>query len=374
MTYYRHLLFLSALLAGFTFLACEDDDLSSCVDCEDELIDGTYDPQPYTLDIPAFLGSPIIPIDNPLTEEGIMLGRMLFFDPILSADSSMSCFSCHLPERAFTDGLAKSVGIQGIATRRSSMSLVNLALLEDDLFWDGSSASLEDQALLPIEAHDELNDSWENVEEKLRRHSDYPRLFRAAFGIEYTSEITRELATKSLAQFQRTIISANSKYDQVVWLNDLSQEFTEEEQLGLELFEVETAITLEHPGCTHCHSGPNLTDNKFHNNGLDDVATLNDFTDLGRGGISGVPFENGTFRTPTLRNIALTAPYMHDGRFNTLEEVLDHYAQGGHGVENENSNIRPFALSEEEKQALIAFLHTLTDTISLNKPALQNPF
>lgn len=374
MNYYLKFTLLATLMSCLTLLACEDDDMSSCVDCEDELITGPYAPTSYNLEIPSFLGQPNIPANNPLTEEGILLGRMLFFDPILSADSSMSCFSCHFPEQSFTDGMPLSVGIQGLETQRSSMSLANMVLLEKDFFWDGRAASLEDQAFLPVEAHDELNDSWDNVELKLRRHNDYPRLFRAAFGIERTGELTRELAVKAIAQFERTIISGNSKYDKVVWLNDLSEEFTEEEQLGLELFEVETAITLEHPGCTHCHSGPNLTDNKFHNNGLDNVSSLTDFTDLGRGAISGVVFDNGTFRTPTLRNIALTAPYMHDGRFNTLEEVLDNYAQGGHGVENENVNIRPFDLTEEEKQALIAFLHTLTDTSFINNPALQNPF
>ncbi|MEZ4987175.1 MAG: hypothetical protein R2795_19395 [Saprospiraceae bacterium] len=142
----------------------------------------------------------------------------------------------------------------------------------------------------------------------------------------------------------------------------------------MELFEVETAITIGHPGCTHCHSEYNFTDNQFHNNGIDFVAALDDFTDKGRGGVTGVIYDNGKFRTPSLRNIALTAPYMHDGRFQTLEQVLDHYASGGHGVENENVNIIPFDLSPEEKQAIIAFLHTLTDTTFVNNPAFSNPF
>lgn len=366
-------LFSSFLAAIFLLLACDDDPiLGACVGCEEQAISGNYSPTDLTLDFPSFLGTPIIPADNPITEEGVMLGRMLFFDPIISVDSTMSCASCHFPESAFTDDLAQSVGVQGLPTPRSSMSLVNLSLLNGDIFWDGRAASLEAQALLPVEAHDELNDTWENVELKLRRHADYPRLFREAFGIEFPSQVTRELAVKAIAQFERTLISDNSKYDQVIWSNE--GEFTEEEQLGFELFEVETAITIGHPGCTHCHSGPNFTDNKFHNNGLDDVASLTDFADLGRGGFNSVVFDNGKFRTPSLRNIALTAPYMHDGRFNTLEEVLEHYASGGHGVENENANIRSFDLSEEEKQALLAFLHTLTDTSYINNPAFQSPF
>jgi cytochrome c peroxidase len=315
---------------------------------------------------------PVIPDDNPLTEQGVKLGRMLFFDPIFSVDSSMSCSSCHLPEKGFTDGLAKSIGVLGIPTLRSSMALVNLTLLDGDLFWDGRSNSLEEQALLPIEAHDEFNDTWENVEVKLQRHANYPRLFREAFGIEFPSEISRDLAVKAIAQFERTLVSSNSKFDQVVWRNE--GEFTEEEEFGFELFNVETSQTFGHPGCTHCHSGPNFTDNKFHNNGLDNVSSFTDFADLGRGGVNNVMFDNGKFRTPSLRNIALTAPYMHDGRFETLEDVLEHYASGGHGFENENSNIRPFDLSEEEKQALLAFLHTLTDTSFTNNPAFQSPF
>jgi cytochrome c peroxidase len=361
------------MLVCLNLLTCEDDPLpTDCGTCGEEAIAGTYAPTMASINMPAFLGIPVIPDDNPQTEQGVKLGRMLFFDPILSIDSSMSCASCHLPELSFTDGRAASVGVLGLTTKRSSMAIVNLSLLNGNLFWDGSANSLEAQALLPIEAHDELNDTWENVALKLQRHAEYPRRFREAFGIEFPSEIKRELAVKAIAQFERTLISANSKYDQVVWKNE--GEFTEEEELGYELFKVETSQVFGHPGCTHCHTEPNLTDNQFHNNGLDDVSSFTDFTDLGRGGFNNVVFDNGKFRTPTLRNIALSAPYMHDGRFQTLEEVLDHYAAGGHGFENEDANIRPFNLTDEEKQALVAFLNTLTDTSFIGNPAFQSPF
>ncbi len=364
------------VLFGFTsllVLACEDDDDPGCIDCGVEVIEGEYNPTPYTLVFPDHLGVPIIPADNPLTEEGVLLGRMLFYDPILSADSSMSCVNCHFPQRAFTDGLTKSVGIQGIETSRNAMALVNLVFLDSVFFWDGAAFTLEDQALLPIEAHDELNDNWENVEDKLRKHPDYPQRFRAAFGIDVKSEITSDLAVKAIAQFERTLISGNSKYDQVVWRNE--GRFTEEELFGEQLFKVETAITLEHPGCTHCHNGENFTNSQFMNNGLDDPGgSYEGFVDKGRGGVTGVIFDNGKFRVPTLRNIALTAPYMHDGRFATLGEVLDHYASGGHGAEFSDVNIRPFELTDEEKQALLAYLNTLTDTTFTNNPAFQNPF
>lgn len=364
-----HILILIASIS-LAWSSCKDD--PACDNCDDDLISGTYNPTSYTLEFPDFLPVAIIPEDNPMTEEGIELGRMLFYDPILSVDSSMSCASCHLIEKAFTDGLAKSVGVQGLETRRSSMAIENLVFMQNDFFWDGRSPSLEDQALKPVEAHDELNDTWENVVNKFKRHPDYPQRFRAAFGIERKSEITKELAAKAIAQFERTLISANSKYDAVVWRNE--GEFTEEEEEGFELFKVETAITIGHPGCTHCHNAPLMTDNSFRNNGLDDVAALEDFVDKGRGEVTNTVFDNGKFRVPSLRNIALTAPYMHDGRFETLEEVLDHYASGGHGVENEDTNIIQFDLTPEEKQALIAFLHTLTDTSFINNPAYKNPF
>lgn len=363
--------FLIFSLSSVLLIACDDDEQPSCDNCTDELIAGDYNPTPHELVYPDHLGQAIIPADNPLTEEGILLGRMLFYDPILSADSTQSCFSCHFQEMAFTDGKAKSVGIQGIETPRSSMALINLVFIDSVFFWDGRSFTLEDQALLPVEAHDELNDSWENVEDKLRRHADYPQLFREAFGIERKSQINRDLAVKAIAQFERTLISGNSKFDQV-YLNE--ERFTEEELFGEELFQVETAVTLEHPGCTHCHSGVHFTNSAFENNGLDDPGSYEGFTDKGRGGVTGVLFDNGKFRVPTLRNIALTAPYMHDGRFATLEEVLEHYASGGHGAEFSNTNIRPFTLTEEEKQALIAYMNTFTDTTFLNNPAFKSPF
>ena len=148
------------LLLCISFFACDDDPIpTNCDTCGETAISGTYAPTTATIDMPGYLGMPVIPDDNPQTEQGVKLGRMMFFDPIFSVDSSMSCASCHLPANSFTDGLAKSVGVQGIETLRSSMALVNLSLLNGDIFWDGRSNSLEDQALLPIEAHDELNDN-----------------------------------------------------------------------------------------------------------------------------------------------------------------------------------------------------------------------
>ncbi len=342
----------------------------------DELISGDYNPQSYTLSVPSWMPQALIPEDNPLTVQGIELGRRLFYDPILSSDSTLACASCHRQSLAFTDGRALSRGVLGLNTRRNSMSIANLVFHSRELFWDGSAQTLEALSLIPIEDHTEMNETWPNVLEKLRRHPDYPRRFREAFGIQRKSEISKELAAKALSQFMRTLVSANSRYDKVVWLNQ--GWFTDEEERGRQLFFVEPSQqTNNHPGCSHCHFAPTFGNNAFTtyaNNGLDNVPTLDAFADKGRGGVTGNRFDNGKFRVVSLRNIELTAPYMHDGRFQTLEQVLDSYSLGGHGVENEDANIMPFTLSARDKADLIAFLKTLTDTSFTSNPAHSNPF
>lgn len=364
-------LFTALVLA---FSACQKDEPGNPIaPAEDGLIDAPYDPQPYEIEVPEWFPKPILPAGNPLTVEGIALGRRLFFDPILSSDSTQSCSTCHDPKLSFADGQKVSRGVLGIDGRRSSMAIINMAYNTKGFFWDGRAATLEEQALLPVEDHTELNESWENVVEKLRRHKDYPAMFRKAFGIGKKSEISKELAVKAIAQFERTLISYQSRFDQVVW--EQQGWPTDAEQRGRDLFFVEFANnSLDHPGCSHCHGGLLFTENNYFNNGLDSVATLNDFADTGLGGVTGNIYDNGKFRAPTLRNIALTAPYMHDGRFATLGEVLDHYASGGHSAINEDANIKPFTLSEQQKQDLISFLNMLTDTSFIHNPAFQPPF
>lgn len=364
---------LLVILLGFS--ACQEDDpIVGCDPCIDEdIINAAYAPQPYELEVPEWFPRPVIPEDNPMTVEGIALGRHLFFDPILSSDSTQSCATCHDPQLSFTDGNKVSRGVLGIDGRRSSMAIVNMAFNTKGFFWDGRAATLEAQALLPVEDHTELNENWENVVEKLKRHKEYPAMFRQAFGIEKKSEMTKELAVKAIAQFERTLLSYRSRFDQVVW--EQQGWPTDAEQRGRDLFFVEFANnSLDHPGCSHCHGSALFTENNYFNNGLDSVATLSDFADYGLGEVTNNLYDNGKFRAPTLRNIALTAPYMHDGRFNTLGEVLDHYATGGHGVANEDANIQPFTLTEQQKQDLIAFLNMLTDTTFVNNPAFRNPF
>lgn len=367
--HYISLLFLTFVLIN---TACNKD-TPPCTDCgEDMLIEGEYAPQPYELNLTDWLIEPASPDDNPLTIDGVALGRMLFYDPILSSDSTQSCASCHQQQYAFAEPSALSTGVTGNLGTRSAMAIINLGYASNGLFWDGRSATLEAQALEPVENPIEMHEDWDNVEIKLRRHPSYPVAFRKAFGIDNKNKITRDLAAKAIAQFERTLISYQSKYDEIVWENN--GWFSDSEERGKHLFFVEEAQEDEHPGCSHCHIAKYFTNNAYENNGLNASENLLDFPDLGRGPISGNIYDNGRFRVPTLRNIALTAPYMHDGRFETLEEVLDHYSSGGHPAENKNINITHFTMTDQMKQDIINFLHTLTDTTFINKEEFGNPF
>ena len=337
-----------------------------------KLTDINFAPIPYTASIPSSFPQLEIPEDNPLTVQGIELGRHLFYDPILSSDSTISCSSCHLPTGNFTDNRKTSAGVTGESGDRSSMTLLNVGYANTGLFWDGGTGTLEEQALLPVEDPIELHDTWPNVESKLQRHQDYPALFRKAFGIEETSEITRELAVKAIAQFERIIISSgNSKYDRVIAGLDV---FSDLELDGHDIFFDINEDVTRHAECGHCHNAPLFTTNEFFNNGLDGVSSLTDFIDKGRGEHTGRLFDMGTFKVPTLRNIQHSAPYMHDGRFETLDEVIDHYVSGGNHADNLAPVLRPLNLNAYDRSALIAFINTLEDLDLINNPQLSNPF
>lgn len=354
-----------------TITGCRYDILPvPCDDCD--LTHIPYSPQPYHIARPASFPEMEIPADNPLTVQGVELGRRLFFDTRLSLDSTMSCATCHMPELSFTDGLATSPGVMGINGTRSSMSLLNIGYVSNGLFWDGRSKTLEEQALLPVEDPIEMHETWPNVIEKLRRDAQYPAWFRAAFGINDKREITKELAAKAIAQFERTLVSADSKYDKL-FVN--GEGFPSDEELDgyLMFFDISGGF-LPDAECAHCHGSIFLTTHNYFNNAIDQVNSLNDFKDPGRGKVTGQYLDNGRFRTPTLRNIALTAPYMHDGRFQTLEEVVEHYNSGGHIAENYDANMHPLGLTPYQKKALVAFLHTLTDTTFTKKPAFSDPW
>lgn len=340
--------------------------LFSC-SSEEASQDNAYVPIPFQLEIPSLfedkLIDPIIPVSNKLTVEGVALGKRLFFDNILSVNNTKACASCHSPQHAFSDPNQFSVGVTNIEGTRNSMPLFNLAWNFDDrYFWDGHALGLESQALEPVIDANELgNDSWEPVEAKLNNHPEYPQLFKQAFG---TSVITKTLVSKAIAQFERTLISGNSKFDK---FSNGEVALTPQEQNGLDVFMDESR-----GDCFHCHGNPNnplWTDNKFHNNGLD--AT---FSDLGFGLITGNPNDNGKFKSPSLRNLAYTAPYMHDGRFATLEQVIEHYSTGLQASSTIDPLMKKVAqggvnLTAQDKADLKAFLLTLSDPSFLNNPA-----
>lgn len=349
------------------FTACRYDVL------EEESVDVNPSATPYNIEIPPFFPPMDVPADNPLTVEGIELGRHLFWEKQLSLDNTLSCGGCHLPEASFADPNTLSIGVSGGVGTRQAMALINLGWA-NDYFWDGRARTLEEQLLEPIPNPVEMNQPWPDALVKLRNDDQYPPMFQAAFG---TTEITAERTVKAMAQFLRTMISSNSKFDKwrrgEVLLDD--SEFR-----GYELFlreggDPELVMGGEFGAdCFHCHgeAGLQFTDYQLRNNGLDSV-----FTDLGAGAISGNPLEYGKFKTPTLRNVELTAPYMHDGRFSTLEEVIDHYNSGGHPSPTVDVFMKytdgGLMLPPQSKQDLVNFLKTLTDTEFTENPAFSNP-
>ncbi|MDX2134681.1 MAG: cytochrome c peroxidase [Saprospiraceae bacterium] len=378
------LLFTVALITG----ACSPDGGSANND--GDLSDIPYSPQPYTIPKPEHFPEVPVPKDNPVTVDGVQLGRRLFYDPILSADSTMSCASCHLPAMSFTDGKAVSTGIDGIAGARSSMSLLNIAYATNGLFWDGRVKTLEEQALIPVEDPIELHHTWPQVIDQLRSHPEYPALFRKAFGIGDRSEITKELAAKAIAQFERILISSGaSRFDRFEYYGEIDALDDEEIDGKLMFFDEAQGIGINLPDaqCFHCHGGITLTGNQYFNNGIDSVGSLSEFKDPGRFRATGNPSDQGKFRAPTIRNIALTAPYMHDGRFQTLEAVLDRYSSNRIGAPNQDpltqqvgfpipgsDPVRYTGLTAYQKRAIVKFLHTLTDTTFIHNPDIQSPY
>ncbi len=329
-----------------------------------------YSPVTYNAEVPAGFPALEQPFDNMMTVDGIRLGRKLFYDPILSVDSSFSCASCHVLSRSFTDNLALSNGVAG-KTSRSSMSLLDVGFNYHGLFWDGRAASLELQALQPVENPIEMGETWENVEKKLQRSQDYQADFRRAFGITRSSGITKDLVTKAISQFERTFISGgNTRYDRYL----RGEIFLNESEINGYLMYFNLDHDLPDAQCGHCHSGPLLGATDYFNNGLQESADLQGFADKGLGAITGKAIDNGKFKTPSLRNLVFTAPYMHDGRFTTIEQVMEHYTSGGKSSPNKSPFLNDLHLTEAQKADVIAFLLTLTDSSILVKPELKSPF
>ncbi len=337
-----------------------------------------YDPTPYALEAGHF-PPPALPEDNPMTEAGVHLGRMLFHEKALSGDNTQACADCHMQSYNFSDAAVFSVGIAGQEGSRHSMVLSNLAWHVHHegshghgFFWDGRAASLRAQVLQPIEDALEMDESLENVVVKLGAMQEYSDQFKRAFDSEV---ISSDGMAKALEQFLFTMVSNQSRYDQ--WLlGELT--LTESEERGRQLFFDEfDPFNQEVSGadCAHCHSGLDFSSHQFGNNGLDADA---DMQDLGYLGVTGEDADRGKFKTPSLRNVMVSAPYMHDGRFADIDEVLDHY---DHGVVS-SSTLDPMmqynvdyglGLTAQDRADLKAFLHTLTDTAFLENPAFSSP-
>ncbi len=311
----------------------------------------------------------LVPSYNAMDEEIIALGRSLFYDPILSKDSVLSCSTCHNPANAFSDQTSKSLSAIGMETRRNAPTLVNVGYISDGLFWDGMVHSLEEQVVRSIEDPTEMASDWPSTLAKLRNHPVYSRTLVELFDLRTASHIRPMHVARAVAQFERTLISGNSRYDRyLAGVESLS----EAELRGLAIF-FDFEDELPNGECNHCHMDPYFTDYQFFNNGIQTQDAWENNPDGGRFGVTGKPFDRGKFRTPTLRNVALTAPYMHDGSMATLEEVVDHYDSGGHPAINSSPNVRPLGLSQQDKSDLIAFLHTLTDSTFLENPRFHRP-
>lgn len=353
------------ILSGLVIKSCRKDDPVK--------ENSVYSPTPFVLERKPHYPPFRLPVGNPLTEEGVLLGRMLFYDPILSLDSSISCQSCHRQNLGFTDGQKVSKGIRGQILTRNSMPLYNL-MWNSKFFWDGRTLSLREQVLQPIQAHNEMDLNLYDMILKLKKSSRYSEAFSKAFPGE---EIAPELVAKALEQFLVTIISFDAPIDELIYRTDTLNVISASALRGLQLFMQPT----ENGGadCFHCHSnmpffGRTSPNESMANNGLDVV-----FADKGFGNVTGRQTDDGKFKIPSLRNVAVTAPYMHDGRFDNLEEVLDFYSDN---IRKDSPNLDinilehpgQFNLTSQQKEDIVEFLKTLTDPVFLSNPAYMSPF
>lgn len=295
-----------------------------------------------------FIANVPFPADNPTTEDKIALGRALFFDTRLSKDGSVSCASCHRPEYAFTDRKPLAQGIGGNLAERNAPTLLNSAFLQTVMF-DAHLKTLELQVIVPIQEPTEMGHNMKELIPKLREIPEYQKAAKSLFNRDFDAWVL----TRSIAAFERSLLSLNSRYDRYV--KGHKKAMNEQEVEGMKLF---NALY-----CVECHPAPYFTNFKAENNGL--YTTYE--KDKGRFRINLDSADIGFFKTPTLRNIALTFPYMHDGSLSTLEDVLNHYAQGGKHPKGQSKSIESINLSQLQKQQLIAFLGALTDTIYMKK-------
>jgi cytochrome c peroxidase len=307
------------------------------------------------------------PANNPITDEGATLGRVLFYDTTLSANDTIACASCHIQAYGFADPNPFSIGFAGGLTGRNSMGLSNAQYYaRGHFFWDERATTLEEQVLLPIQNSVEMGLTLDELEANVSAQPYYPELFAAAFG---SPEINSERISLALAQFVRSLVTYHAKYDEGLRHNFAN--FTHKENLGRQIF-----FSSNQGNCAACHTTEAFALSQPQNIGLDI-----DYADEGVGAITGNEADNGKFKVPSLRNIALTGPYMHDGRFETLEEVVDFYNRDiqphpnlSPALQNRDGNPVHMHLDHHEQEALIAFLNTLTDDSFLNDPRFSNPF
>lgn len=309
---------------------------------------------PDLMEIPKGYPEVAFPEGNEFTKARWDLGKKLFFDPILSADSSISCASCHHPELAFSDDVKFSEGVQKRLGTRNSPTLANVAY-HPYFTREGGVPTLEMQILVPIQEHNEFDFNILLIAERLQQNADYVAMSQAA----YNREPDAFVITRSLACFERSLLSGNSRYDQFLQY-DKTDALSDLEKTGMELF------FSSRTHCSECHSGFNFTNYAFENNGLYEY-----YEDEGRFRLTGNEADKALFKVPSLRNIALTAPYMHDGSLQTLEEVIAHYQTGGENHSHKNDLLQPLDLTETEQAAIVAFLHSLTDEGFVRNPLFK---
>lgn len=315
--------------------------------CKKETIEKKY----VLNEIPKGFPTPSIPVDNEFSQARFELGKKLFYDPILSRDSTISCGTCHQQQFAFSDGLPKSEGIEKRIGMRNAPGLFNLAYAPYFLR-EGGVPTLEMQVVVPISEHAEMDFNILKVVERMKRDSYYVQQSRAC----YNREIDPFVINRSIANFERTLYSGNSRYDQYVFQNQANT-LNNQEINGMKLF------FSERTNCSTCHSDFNFTNYKFDNNGL-----YENYEDPGRYRLTLNEADRALFKIPSLRNVEKTPPYMHDGSLTNLKSVIDHYNSGGKNHPHKSSLVRPLNLTESEKESIIAFLKTLTDEDFLNNP------
>lgn len=300
------------------------------------------------LEIPNGFPDIVFPEDNAFSNKRWELGKKLFFDPVLSKDSTISCATCHKPELAFADDQATTEGVENRPGIRNSPSLANVSYAPYFLR-EGSVPTLEMQVLVPIQEHNEFNSNIVDLSEKLNTIPEYVKLSNQA----YNRNPDPFVITRAIATFERSLISGNSAYDD--YLDGNKTALTASEIEGMNLF------NSSQTNCSSCHSGLFFTNHDFENNGLYEL-----YADSGRMRFTRLESDRALFKVPSLRNVAITAPYMHDGSVATLEEVIEHYNSGGAVHTNKNALIKPLNLTISEKESLIAFLNSLTDFKFIN--------